>query len=198
MMVASLYPILVRPLRLSDLDEIMEIEPEAYGTHHWSRQSFITELTNVGASYFGAECSETGQLLGYTGYWLIADEAHVTTLAVHPQFRRKSIAERLLINSIVEARKDGAHWVTLEVRESNDPARGLYSKYGFRRLGVRRKYYQDNKEDALVLWTDRLTEPTFICRVQDNMTDLGLTEAEQKDTMLVLNGDIQAVAMASA
>ncbi|MBX9690928.1 MAG: ribosomal protein S18-alanine N-acetyltransferase [Cyanobacteria bacterium] len=194
----SLYPIRVRPLRLSDLDEIMEIEPEAYGSHHWSRQSFITELTNVAGSYFGAECIESGRLLGYTGYWLIADEAHVTTLAVHPEFRRKSVAERMLINSIVEARKDGAHWLTLEVRESNEAAKKLYFKYGFRRLGVRRKYYQDNKEDALVLWTDRLTESAFISRVQNNMIDLGLNQDEQNETLLVLNGEIPSINKATA
>ncbi|SRR5579885_395185 len=149
-------------LQLNDLDEIMEIEPATYGTHHWSRQSFINELTNPSGNYFGARHPETGALVGYSGYWLIGDEAHVTTLAVHPNYRRRKIGERLLINNIIEARRAQANWLTLEVRVSNEAAQKLYFKYAFRRLGVRRRYYQDNSEDALVLWTDRLTDPQFI------------------------------------
>ena len=139
----------------------MSIEPAIYGAHHWSRQSFNNELTNPAGSYFGAISPEDGSIIGYSGFWLVQDEAHVTTLAVHPEHRRKKIGERLLINNIIEARKLGANWLTLEVRASNEAAQNLYYKYNFRRLGVRPRYYQDNSEDALVLWTDRLTELTF-------------------------------------
>jgi ribosomal-protein-alanine N-acetyltransferase len=153
----------------------MSIEPAAYGSHHWSRQSFVTELTNERGFYFGAVCEQTGKLLGYTGYWLIGDEAHITTLAVHPQFRRLNIAERLLINSIIESRRTSAHWMTLEVRVSNEPAKTLYTKYGFQNIGVRRRYYQDNSEDALVLWTDRLTDSTFVGLLKERMAALKIT-----------------------
>ncbi|MBX9671164.1 MAG: ribosomal protein S18-alanine N-acetyltransferase, partial [Candidatus Obscuribacterales bacterium] len=120
------------------------------------------ELTNHDGTYFGAVCPESDMLIGYSGFWLINDEAHITTLAVHPAMRRKHVGERLLINNIIEARRRSANWLTLEVRVTNEAAQHLYYKYAFRRIGVRRKYYQDNGEDALVLWTDRITEPKFI------------------------------------
>jgi Acetyltransferase (GNAT) family len=83
-------------------------------------------------------------------------------LAVHPDHRRRYIGERLLINDIVEARRVGARWITLEVRMSNDTAQKLYYKYGFKSLGVRKNYYQDNDEDALVLWTENIESPEFV------------------------------------
>jgi ribosomal-protein-alanine N-acetyltransferase len=148
-------------MTLSDLDEVMEIEPVAFGSHHWSRQSFVNELNNPGGHYYTATCPVTGGLIGYTGFWLIGEEAHITTLAVHPDHRRHYIGERLLIHDINEAQKVGASWMTLEVRVSNDSAQRLYYKYGFKNLGVRRNYYQDNNEDALVLWTENMGSPEF-------------------------------------
>lgn len=151
----------IRQMMLRDLDEVMEIEPVAFGSHHWSRQSFVNELNNPGGYYFVA-CSPTnGSLCGYSGFWLIGEEAHITTLAVHPDFRRKYIAERLLINDIAQAQKVGASWMTLEVRVSNEGAQHLYHKYGFKNLGLRRNYYQDNNEDAMVLWTENIASPEF-------------------------------------
>jgi ribosomal-protein-alanine N-acetyltransferase len=130
----------------------MDIEPVAFGSHHWSRDSFLNELANPSGFYFVAFNSE--MLLGYSGFWLIGDEAHITTLAVHPDCRRAYIGERLLINDIEHAESVGAKRLTLEVRLSNEAAQRLYEKYGFKELGKRRKYYQDNDEDALVLWAD--------------------------------------------
>ncbi len=152
----------IKALQLTDIDGIMSIEPAIYGAHHWSRQSFLNELTNPAGCYFGAVEAVTGTILGYSGFWLIQDEAHITTLAVHPDQRRQKIGERLLINNIIEARKLGAHWMTLEVRVSNVAAQELYYKYAFRKLGLRPRYYQDNSEDALILWTDRISEPKFV------------------------------------
>lgn len=145
----------------SDLDQIMEIEPVAFGSHHWSRQSFINELNNPGGFYFSAVDTELNSICGYSGFWLIGEEAHITTLAVHPDLRRKHVGERLLINDINEAQKVGANWLTLEVRVSNESAQQLYYKYGFKSLGMRRRYYQDNDEDALVLWAENITSAEF-------------------------------------
>jgi ribosomal-protein-alanine N-acetyltransferase len=171
----------IRALQLSDLDGIMSIEPAVYGAHHWSRQSFNNELTNPAGSYFGAVDTQNGLIIGYSGFWLVQDEAHVTTLAVHPDYRRQKIGERLLINNIIEARKLSANWLTLEVRASNEAAQKLYYKYNFRRLGVRPKYYQDNSEDALVLWTDRLTEKGFVDMFVAQLEEFGLpTEGMQE------------------
>jgi ribosomal-protein-alanine N-acetyltransferase len=146
----------IRRLIPNDLDEVMEIEPVAFGSHHWSRQSFLNELTNPSGFYFAAVAE--GTLLGYSGFWLIGDEAHITTLAVHPDLRRNYIGESLLINDIEHALDVGAKRLTLEVRASNDVAQKLYGKYGFKELGKRRKYYQDNDEDALVLWAEITAE----------------------------------------
>ncbi len=153
----------LRQLQKTDLDEVMEIEPVAFGNHHWSRQSFENELTNRLGYYYAAIDAETKQLVGYSGYWLIAgDEAHITTLAVHQDYRRKRIGEVLLINNILTCRQNGAKWLTLEVRVSNEKAQNLYFKFGFKNLGVRPHYYQDNSEDALMLWTENILRPEYL------------------------------------
>ncbi len=177
----------IRSLNISDLEEVMDIEPVAFGSHHWSYQSFVNELNNSIGYYFAAYDSETNELLGYSGFWLVngEEEAHVTTLAVHPERRRQYIGERLLINDIVEAKKCGARWLTLEVRMSNETAQKLYYKYGFKNLGVRKHYYQDNDEDALVLWTENIESPEFVKLMHERVlylkgkgTFVGLESAE--------------------
>jgi ribosomal-protein-alanine N-acetyltransferase len=145
----------ISPLTIADLEQVMDIEPVAFGSHHWTRQSFMNELINPAGYYYAARENGSERVLGYSGFWLIGEEAHVTTLAVHPDYRRLYVGERLLINDLIQARKVGADWVTLEVRVSNDSAQRLYGKYTFRSLGIRRHYYQDNDEDAIVLWTEK-------------------------------------------
>ncbi len=153
----------LRQLDKTDLDDVMEIEPVAFGNHHWSRQSFENELTNRLGYYYAAIDAETKQLVGYSGYWLIAgDEAHITTLAVHQDYRRNRVGEVLLINNILTCRQNGAKWLTLEVRVSNEKAQNLYFKFGFKNLGIRRHYYQDNSEDALMLWTENILRPEYL------------------------------------
>jgi ribosomal-protein-alanine N-acetyltransferase len=165
----------ISALTMSDLEHVMEIEPVAFGSHHWSRQSFMNELLNPNGHYFAAR-DEDGKLLGYSGFWMIGEEAHITTLAVHPDYRRLHVGERLLVNDIIQARRVSADWITLEVRVSNDSAQRLYGKYGFRNLGVRRNYYQDNDEDALVLWTDRLSSPDFLTLFKKRLKERGVSE----------------------
>jgi len=162
----------IRRLTLADLDEVMEIEPVAFGSHHWSRQSFTNELNNPTGYYFAACAPGNGRLLGYSGFWLIGEEAHITTLAVHPEVRRQHIGERLLLHDIAQAERVGASWMTLEVRISNEPAQHLYTKYSFKSLGVRRSYYQDNNEDALVLWTENITSAEFQALVGQRAREL--------------------------
>ncbi len=171
----------IRPMRLDHLDEIMEIEPVAFGSHHWSHQSFVNELNNAMGNYYvayesatkGSARPSTRTLIGYSGFWLIGDEAHITTLAVHPDYRRQHVGERLLINDILQAQKVGAIRITLEVRVSNESAQKLYYKYDFKSLGLRRNYYQDNDEDALVLWTENIHAPGFKQILQERMDALG-------------------------
>ena len=161
----------IRRLLEADLDQILEIEPVAFGSHHWSRQSFINELNNPGGIYFSIIQPATQLICGYSGYWLIGDEAHITTLAVHPDFRRQGLGELLLINDIHSALKVGGKCMTLEVRVSNDAAQKLYYKYGFKSMGLRRKYYQDNSEDALVLWMENITTESFREMLDKNISD---------------------------
>lgn len=106
-------------------------------------------------------------LAGYAGLWLMVDEAHVTTIGVRPRFRGRGYGELLLVE-IVEAALDiGARWLTLEVRVSNETAQNLYRKYGFHDAGTRRRYYSDNNEDALIMWTDELQGAPFQERYRD-------------------------------
>jgi [ribosomal protein S18]-alanine N-acetyltransferase len=147
----------ISPMLLEDLPEVMKIEPVCMGANHWSRESFTIELSNPSSFYFVARCPEINhELVGYTGFWQVLEEAHLTTLAVHPDHRRQHIGERLLLHSIGEAYRIGAQWVTLEVRASNEAAQALYQKYGFRECGKRPHYYHDNNEDALVFWTGNI------------------------------------------
>jgi ribosomal-protein-alanine N-acetyltransferase len=104
---------------------------------------------------------ELSSLIGFAGLWLMVDEAHITTIAMHPSFRRKGLGELLLVSLIDIAYQIGARWVTLEVRVSNYPAQNLYRKYGFREAGLRHRYYSDNQEDALIMWTEEINTPAY-------------------------------------
>lgn len=101
-------------------------------------------------------------VVGYGGLWLMVDEAHITTIAVHPKYRGEGIGELLLVRMIRGALDVGARWVTLEVRKSNRVAQALYHKYTFKEMGVRRRYYSDDGEDALIMWTDPIDSATFL------------------------------------
>ncbi len=104
---------------------------------------------------------ELRSIVGYAGIWVMTDEAHVTTIASHPDVRGRGVGELLLVALIHRAEEIGARWMTLEVRASNAVAQNLYRKYTFKEMGVRRGYYSDNREDALVMWTDALDSDSF-------------------------------------
>jgi [ribosomal protein S18]-alanine N-acetyltransferase len=104
---------------------------------------------------------ERRSIVGYAGIWVMTDEAHVTTIASHPEMRNRGVGELLLVAMIHRSTEVGARWMTLEVRASNSVAQNLYRKYTFKEMGVRRRYYSDNGEDALVMWTDALDSDSF-------------------------------------
>ena len=152
----------IRNAKISDIEQIFTLEREIYSAHHWSKKSFASELKNKYSRYLVFELdSENKEILGYVGYWILKNEGHITTMVVSQYHRRKHIADILLYNLINCAYKDGIKWLTLEVRISNLSAIGLYFKYKFKQLGIRKNYYQDNNEDALILWTDDITKNEY-------------------------------------
>jgi [ribosomal protein S18]-alanine N-acetyltransferase len=116
---------------------------------------------------------ERRSIVGYAGIWVMTDEAHITTIASHPDVRGQGVGELLLLALIYRSLEIGARWMTLEVRASNAVAQNLYRKYTFKEMGVRRRYYSDNSEDALVMWTDALDSTTFRDAVTQNERKLG-------------------------
>lgn len=149
---ASLGKVTVELMGVEDLDQVIEVEKLSF-TNPWSRNSFFLELTtNELATYIVAKVD--GRVVGYAGMWLVVGEAHVTNVAVHPGFRKKGIGELLMRSLMTIARESGAKMMTLEVRKSNYIAQNLYTKLGFEPIGIRRGYYTDNNEDAVIMWTN--------------------------------------------
>lgn len=110
--------------------------------------------------------SDRKYVLGFASIWIMADEAHLTNIAVRNQYQRQGIGERLLISTIDLAAELKTNFITLEVRASNTAAQSLYSKYGFTQVSVRPGYYTDNKEDALIMSTESIASATFQARFQ--------------------------------
>jgi ribosomal-protein-alanine N-acetyltransferase len=137
----------------ADLPSVLEIDRLSFPIP-WSERTYRFELQdNHAARLKVAEVFENGemQIIGYVGYWFIVDEAHISTLAVHPHFRGHGIGERLLQEALDDAAIRGAQVATLEVRISNEAAVRLYRKFGFKIIGERPRYYRDNNEDALLM-----------------------------------------------
>ena len=154
-----------------DVDGVISIEQAAYGDHHWSRESFLSEINNELARYYSLHTPE-GEMVGYAGCWHILEEAHITTIAIAPDFRRRKYAEALLKRIIDDCYKEKIKYITLEVRVSNEPAIKLYAKYGFSSFGVRKGYYQDNNEDALIMWTKNIFFDEFKEQYTKTIADL--------------------------
>ena len=150
----------IEKMTLASLDEVMTIEALAYGQHHWSRDSFVAEINNQISNYSCATNKEN-RIVGYLGLWKIIDEAHITNLAVHPDFRRKGVAKLLLFYLFYQCYKEKIKYLTLEVRVSNEGAINLYESFGFKSLGVRKKYYQNNNEDALIMWSENIFSENY-------------------------------------
>jgi ribosomal-protein-alanine N-acetyltransferase len=153
----------IRRMRPDDVPAIMAIESVSFGRHHWSEESFYNEMNNqLGRYYVLMEKSAgTPRLAGYCGYWLVVDEAHVTTIAVSPNFRGASLGELLVSHMVDRCLGQTVYWLTLEVRAGNFNAQNLYYKYGFSSMGVRPRYYQDNEEDALIMTTADMRTEAF-------------------------------------
>lgn len=139
------------------LPEVMPIEREVF-MPGWSEEAFRNDLRNPAALYLNLRVN--GKLVAYAGMWLVIDEAHITNVAVKPEYRGRNFAKRLIHRLLSIARERGCVKAFLEVRVSNIPAQKLYEKFGFRPVAVRAKYY-DNVEDALIMWLEGLHTPEY-------------------------------------
>jgi ribosomal-protein-alanine N-acetyltransferase len=179
-------PYLVEPMTLADIEQVMEIEQVAFPTP-WSARAYRYEISDNEHSTMlvirpaavansplerlvrrtlgrqnvarRLKLAKPGPVLGYAGFWLLVDEAHICTIAVHPQWRGRGLGELLLLALIERGIELGANRATLEVRVSNRVAQELYAKYGFEIVSRRKGYYSDNNEDAYIMTTPPLETP---------------------------------------
>lgn len=163
--------ITISRMTTDDIEDVIKIEEEAYGEHHWAKSSFYDEMSNNLAKYYVAKTPD-GELVGYAGTWHIIDEGHITTIAVKKSHLRQHIGEAIMVKILEDCYKEGIKYLTLEVRVSNTPAIALYTKYGFNSLGTRKGYYQDNNEDALIMWTENIFYDKFKNRFNENVEKL--------------------------
>ena len=147
--------IMIRRMTLSDVDGVAAVEAATFPTP-WSRDAFASEMNNVAARYLVAE--KEGKIIGFAGAWIILDESHITNIAVLQEERGQGIGRKLTHGLMQYLSNLGAAYATLEVRKSNEVAQNLYKSLGFIKLGVRKRYYEDNGEDALIMVCDHMPE----------------------------------------
>ena len=157
-------------MRRRHLRGVMAIERQVY-PRPWSPNLFVVEMTETNnRCYLVARSDRT--VVGYAGLICYGDEAHVTNIAVEPTLHRHKVGTRLLHDLIVNAIDMGADAVSLEVRVSNWGAQRLYARFGYRPVGVRKNYYQELQEDALIMWADEIRTPAYAQRLARIAADL--------------------------
>ena len=139
-----------RSMTMKDVEAVHKVEVSSF-SDPWSLSAFKSEMKNKLAKYIVAE-DEDGKIIGYIGVWYIIDEAHINNVAVHKESRGKGVGNMLMEYLIKRCEEDSISSITLEVRRSNEIAQNLYKKYGFKPGGVRKEYYSDNREDAIIMW----------------------------------------------
>ncbi|MBC8014334.1 MAG: ribosomal protein S18-alanine N-acetyltransferase [Sporomusaceae bacterium] len=144
----------MRRMNEIDIDGVLFVEEQSFTTP-WSRAGFVAEMKNELSYYL--VMIESGRIIGYAGMWVIVDEAHVTNVAILPEHRGRKLGGKLMGELIQCAKGRGAVSMTLEVRATNMAAKALYEKFGFTSRGIRRNYYTDNQEDAIIMWCDKLS-----------------------------------------
>ena len=196
----------LEPMRLEDVPEVSQLDHRCF-TNPWPQSAYRRELNNPEGNFYlvlrqrlpGAQIRDeddgTGGLarvsrwlwsddesgdpiVGYAGMWVRGGEAHVTTIGVAPEIRGRGLGELLFVALLEEAVARDAEWLTLEVRVSNEQAQRLYQKYGLTKQGVRRRYYSDNGEDADIMWSESLSDPGYLQRVErlrDKLADRLIT-----------------------
>lgn len=149
----------IRKMTVEDVPAVVDLDQKSFSLP-WPERSFRFEITdNPISRCWVAELD--GKVVGMIVVWLIVDEAHVATLATHPEFRRQGIGQRLLSHALRDLIQEGARRSFLEVRESNLAAQEMYRKFGYEETGRRRRYYRDNDEDAILMNLDSLSVERF-------------------------------------
>ncbi len=143
----------------SHIDGIMEIEADSFAIP-WSRGSFESELSNKLAIYTVAV--ENNKVIGYGGMWHVVNEGHITNIAVHKDYRRQGVGQAIIESLVKIAEEKEMIGLTLEVRKGNEAALALYKKNGFKLEGIRPEYYEDNKEDAYIMWKYLIPEEDIV------------------------------------
>ena len=157
-------------MRRRHLKGVMAIEREVY-PRPWSPSLFVSEMTSGRTRCYLVAMSDR-DVIGYAGLISYGEEAHVTTIAVEPSYQRHKIGTRLMWELIREAQRMGAQAVSLEVRVTNWGAQRMYARFGFRPVGVRKGYYQETSEDALVMWTDDIRSGEYLAQLERLIHDV--------------------------
>jgi len=166
------------PMRRRHLRSVLRIEAQVYA-RPWSLSLFVSELAlRTTRAYYVARVN--GVLCGYAGLMVTEEDGHITTLAVDPAWHRRKIGTRLLLVQAREAVRRGASSLTLEVRVGNSGAQEMYRRFGFRPAGIRKNYYVETNEDALVMWAHDVDTPDYRRRLEEIEAGIpGMTLVEQ-------------------
>jgi ribosomal-protein-alanine N-acetyltransferase len=167
------------PMRRRHLRSVLRIEAQVY-PRPWSLSLFVSELA-LRASRLYAVARVNGVVAGYAGVMFAGEDAHVTTIAVDPAWHRHKVGTRLLLHLARSSIERGAHHLTLEVRVSNEAAQSLYRGFGFKPAGIRRNYYVETNEDALVMWAENIDAPDYGALLDDIEAGIPGTTAVVED-----------------
>ncbi len=148
-----------RKMKMEDLPDVMAIDLDAFPSP-WTREVYEQELLKNDFAHYFVLQTDDGKIVGYVGLWIVFEDAQITNIAVHKDFRGKRIGERLFGYALAFAFYQGAQTLSLEVRPSNTVAKNMYRKFGLKEGGIRKNYYPDNGEDAIVMWVN-LTDIKF-------------------------------------
>jgi ribosomal-protein-alanine N-acetyltransferase len=157
------------PMEVAHVPAVAQIEKVCFGPG-WTPTQFQRELDNPRCVYFVALMHDTP--VGYIGYWQILEEAHITSVAVLPDYRQRHVAQQLLLHMLQHCLEQNVAWITLEVKADNIPAQKLYEKFGFSIKGRRKNYYRDDRQDALIMWTDKISDSEYLSLLQKLKTEI--------------------------
>ncbi|HEX8930242.1 MAG TPA: ribosomal protein S18-alanine N-acetyltransferase [Actinomycetota bacterium] len=152
------------PMRRRHIPQVLDIERQVY-PRPWTMTLFLSEIVQRSTRFYIVARAHR-KVVGYAGLMVFGDEAHVTNIAVDPEVHRRKVASRLLFALVNEARRRGATACTLEVRVANHRAQSLYHQFGFAPVGIRKNYYSETGEDALIMWAEGLQTPAYGGRLE--------------------------------